>query len=170
MPFDDEDNEQPSLQSKKVGLKNVSSQKSMFDTMPKKPSQEDLDTKVKQIQDRSSAYKGKAADLASQFNRSMADKTLPQNKNLFQKDAEKEILSQMVQLAIDINNDPSEKEGMGSLSWIVLLLKTCFSQRDKINQLEYQQTILNGKIDQTHLTALISKEIAKALDSFKKGE
>lgn len=170
MPFDDEDNEQPSLQSQKVGLKNVSSQKSMFDAMPKKPSQEDLDVKVKQIQERASHYKAKAADLASQFNRTMADKTLPQNKNMFQKEIEKEILSQMVQLAIDINNDPGEKEGMGSLSWIVLLLKTCLSQRDKINQLEYQLAQVSGKIDPNHLSALITKEIAKALDSSKKGE
>lgn len=170
MPFDDEDNEQPSLQSQKVGLKNVSSQKSMFDVLPKKPTQEDLDTRVKQIQERNSQYKAKAADLASQFNKTMADKTLVQNKNMFQKEIEKEILSQMVQLAIDINNDPNEKEGMGSLSWIVLLLKTCFAQRDKINQLEYQLNVVSGKIDTSHISALITKEIAKALDTSKKGE
>lgn len=170
MPFDDQDKEQSSLQSQKIGLKNVSSQKSMFDVMPKKPSQEDLDVKVKQIQDSASHYKAKAADLALQFNKTLADKTLAQNKNIFQKEVEKEILSQMVQLAIDINNDPNEKEGMGSLSWIVLLLKTCFSQRDKINQLEYDLVQLNGKVDINHLSALITKEVSKALDNLKKDE
>lgn len=170
MPFDDEDTDLPSVQSQKVGLKNVSTQKSIFDSMPKKPSQEDLDSKVKVIQERASHYKAKAADLATQFNKAMADKTLAQNRNSFQTSVEKELLGQMVQLAIDINTDPVEKEGMGSLSWIVLLLKTCFSQRDKINLLEYQVSQLTAKTDPKNLSDLVSKEIEKALDKLKKSE
>lgn len=160
MPFDEENDDQPSVQSQKVGLKNVSSQKSIFDSMPKKPSQADLDRQVKDIQQKVSHHKAKAADLATQFNKSMNDHTLPQNKNMFQKEMEKDLLSQMVQLAIDINNDPHEQEGMGSLSWIVLLLKTCFSQRDKINQLEYQQSQQAAK----------NEEIMKLLDKLAKSE
>lgn len=144
MPFDEDDSEQPE-QPKKVGLKNVSSQKSIFESMPKKPTPEEFDQKVKRVQERASHYKAKAADLAMQFNRAMSDKTLPQNKNMFQQELEKDLLQQMVQLAIDINNDPNEKEGMGSLSWITLLLKTCFSQRDKINRLEYAVSQLEKK-------------------------
>lgn len=147
MPFDEEDSDQPE-QSKKVTLKNVSSQKSIFDSMPKKPTPEEFDQKVKRVQERASHYKAKAADLATQFNKAMADKTLPQNKNMFQQELERDLLQQMVQLAIDINNDPNEKEGMGSLSWITLLLKTCFSQRDKINRLEYAVSQLEKKSTQ----------------------
>jgi len=171
MPFDDEDTDQPSIQSQKVGLKNVSTQKSIFDSMPKKPSQDDLDRKVKVIQERASHHKAKAADLAMQFNKSMADKTLAQNRNQFQASLEKELLGQMVQLAIDINDDRNEAhEGMGSLSWVVLLLKTCFAQRDKINSLEYQVSQLTAKTDPKNLSDLISKEIEKALDKFTKSE
>lgn len=155
MPFDEEESDQPE-QSKKVTLKNVSSQKSIFESMPKKPTPEEFDQKVKRVQERASHYKAKAADLATQFNKSMADKTLPQNKNMFQQELEKDLLQQMVQLAIDINNDPNEKEGMGSLSWITLLLKTCFSQRDKINRLEYAVSQLEKK--------------SAALDASKKSE
>jgi hypothetical protein len=147
MPFDEEDNDQQSVQSKKLGLKNVSTQKSIFDGMPKKPTQDELDQRVKKVQERASGYKAKAAELALQFNKSMADKTLPQNRNLFQQEMEKDLLKQMVELAVDINNDPNEKEGMGSLSWITLLLRTCFSQRDKINRLEYAMSILEKKFD-----------------------
>lgn len=147
MPFDEEDNDQPSVQSQKLGLKNVSSQKSIFDSVPKKPTQGDLDTTVKKIQERASNYKAKAAELALQFNKSMADKTLVQNRNMFQQEVEKELLKSMVELAVDINNDPNEKEGMGSLSWITLLLRTCFSQRDKINRLEYAVSQLEKKFD-----------------------
>lgn len=154
MPFDEEDNDQTSAQSQKIGLKNVSTQKSIFDSMPKKPTQEDFDGTVKRIQERASQHKSKAADLAMQFNKSMSDKTLAQNRNPFQKELEKDLLQQMAQLAIDINNDPNEKEGMGSLSWIILLLKTCFAQRDKINQLEYAVSQM--------------EKITKALDPGKK--
>lgn len=167
MPFDEEDdNDQPSIQSQKVGLKKVSTQQSIFESMPKKPTQEDLDDRVKRAQQRASQYKAKAADLATQFNKSMADKTLAANKNLFQKELERDLLGQMVQLAIDINNDPNEKEGMGSLSWITLLLRTCFAQRDKINLLEYAVTQLEKKTD----PAVLNDLILKALDAKKKSE
>lgn len=172
MPFDEEnDSELPSVQSQKVGLKNVSSQKSIFDSMPKKPTQEDLNQKVKVIQERASHYKARAADLSTQFYKALADKTLVQNKNQFQVAMENDVLGQMVQLAIDINNDPAEeKDGMGSLSWIVVLLKTALKQRDKINQLEYQVSQLTAKADSNYLSNLISKEIEKALDKNKKSE
>ncbi len=170
MPFDEEDTDQQLTQSKK-GLKNVSSQKSIFDSMPKKPNQEDLEAGVKQAQKKASQHKAKAADLAVQFNKAMADKTLVQNKNLFQQEVEKELLQQMIQLAIEINGDPNEQyDGMGSLSWITLLLKTCYAQRDKINLLEYKVTQLEKKTDPTIIVDLVSKEIAKALDANKKSE
>ncbi len=80
MPFDEED--KPSVQSQKIGIKKVSSQKSIFETMSKNPTQEDLDKKVQQVQERDSSYKARASDLALQFNKAMLDKTLPQNKNV----------------------------------------------------------------------------------------
>lgn len=145
MPFDEEDDDQEL--APKVGLKNVSSQKSIFDAIPKKPTQNDLTQKVNQVQERASVYKMRAADLSSKFIQIMNDKTLKQNKNIFAKEIERELLTQMAQLAIDINNDQNEKEGMGSLSWIVLLFKTCLNQRDKINQLEFNFSQLDKKLD-----------------------
>jgi hypothetical protein len=171
MPFDEEyDNDQPSVQSQKVGLKNVSSQKSIFDNMPKKPTQEDLDRKVKKVEERASGYKAKAAELVVQFNKSMADKTLPQNKNMFQKEVEMELLREMIKLAQEINSSVHEREGEGSLSWITILLKNSFVQRDRINVLEYQLSQLSAKTDPANLSDFISKEIAKALDKIKTNE
>lgn len=166
MPFDEEDTDQQSVQSQKLGLKKVSTQKSIFDSMPKKPSQEDLDIKVAAAQKRASTNKVKAMELANQFNKAMSDKTLPQNRNMFQKEVEKELLGKMIQLAVDINSDTVEQyDGMGSLGWITLLLRTCFGQRDKINLLEYRVEQLEKNKDS------VSKEIAevvKTLDDSKK--
>jgi hypothetical protein len=166
MPFDEEDNDQPSAQSQKVGLKQVSSQKSIFDSIPKKPDQSDLNNQVKRVQEKTSAYKSKMADLAIQFSKTMADKTLSVNKNMFQKELEMELLKEMVKLAQSINDDIKESEGEGSLSLIVLLLKTCFQQRNRINALEYAVLQLEKKTD----PAVLNDLILKALDSKKKSE
>ena len=172
MPFDD-DEAKPSVQSQKIGLNKVSGQKSVFDNMPKKPTADQFNEKVKQAAEHHSTYKQKAAELATMFNKSMTDRTLTVNKNILAQDAERELLQRMVQLAIDINNDPNEQEGMGSLSWITLLLRTCFTQRDKINQLEYSISRLESVSDPKHsaiLSDFVKKEIAAALDKKKGSE
>jgi hypothetical protein len=137
MPFDEEDEEDVAL-PKKSGLKKVSSQKSIFEGAPKKPTQKDFDKRVRDSQEKLSGYKAAAADLSKKYIAVLQDKTLKQNKSLFTRQMEQEIISSMVQLAIDINNDPDEQEGMGSLSWISLLLRVCLSQNLKINELEYK--------------------------------
>lgn len=159
MPFDEEE-EDVSVAVPKVGLKNVSSQASMFDALPKRPTQENFTKKVNQIQERNSSHKTRAAELSAQFNQTLNDKTLKQNKNVFAREMERELLTKMAQLAIDVNNDQNEHEGMGSLSWIILLLKTCLNQRDKMNQLEFVVSQLEKKLD----SGAISKEIQTALD------
>lgn len=149
MPFDENDDEEQSY--KKIGLKNVSTQKSIFDSIPKKPTQEEFDKKVQAAHQQMANYKQKAAELAIQFKKIVEDKTLFENKNIFSNEVEKEVLSKMIQLAVEINNDPNEKEGMGSLSWITLLFKTVLLQRDRLNKLEYNLFQLEKKIDPKNL-------------------
>lgn len=144
MPFDEE-NDDVSVPAKNSGLKKVSTQKSIFENLPKKPSSEEFEKRVHETQERMTGYKLHGATLSKQFFKMLGDKTLKQNKSPFGADAEKELLSKMVQLAIDINNDPVEQEGMGSLGWITLLLKVCLHQRDRINQLEYLVDLLDKR-------------------------
>lgn len=151
----------------KVKLKQVSSQKSMFDGQPKKPTPQEFQEQVVATQEKSSSYKRRASELASQFTKMMQDKTLPENKNMFAQEAKRELMGNMIQLAKDINNDPSELEGDGSLIWIIVLFNTAFDQRDRLNQLEYAITQINKKLDSTALTDFISKEITKVLDNKK---
>ncbi len=142
LPFEEE----PVNQVQKTTLKNVSSQKSVFDNVSKKPSREDFEKKVKGIDEKNMKYKIEAAELASQFNKSLFDKTLKSNKSVFSTEIERDLLGKMIQLAIDINSDADEQEGMGSLSWISLLLNNSLKQRDRINDLEYQIFQLDKKI------------------------
>lgn len=166
MPFDEEDQDDQELSTSK-GLKKVSSKKSIFDDMSKKTSQKDLDNHVKRMRDRSLSYKQMAAEYSAQFKKIMSDRTLQQNKNIFVVEMESELLGNMIKLASEINADPDEQEGMGSLMWIVLLFKTCLTQRDKINKLEYFVSQLEKKTDPIILESLVKKEIVNALDKTK---
>jgi len=170
MPFDEEEDDTLSALPNKDRLKNVSSQKSIFDSTPKKPTQQELDQKVQAREEKGSGYKQRASELAIKFRKMQEDKTLPSNRSIFANEMEREILSEMISLAIEINNDPNESEGMGSLSWITLLFKTSLSQRDKINKLEYALLQMEKNSSPTVLSELISKEIEKALDKKKISE
>ena len=148
----------------KVKLKNVGSQSSIFDGKPKKPTPQEFRRHVQEVQEKSSFYKKRASELATQFSRMMSDKTLPQNRSIFVNEAKRELLGNIIQLAKDINNDPNELEGDGSLILSIVLFNTCFDQRDRINQLEYALTQIQAKLDSSALTDFISKEITKVLD------
>lgn len=167
MPFEEDDS--PIQAPNNQGLKQVSSKKSIFESLPKKPSPEDFEKKVKQTQETNSGYKKRAAELAISFKKILEDKTLSQNKNIFANEFERELLVKMIQLATEINNDPNEQEGMGSLGWIALLFKTVLAQRDRINNLEYNFSILEKKIEPAALSKAISKEL-QALDKTKNNE
>lgn len=160
-PFDESPKEP---RENKVTLKKVSSQPSMFDNKPKKPTPQEFQQQVQEVQEKSSTYKRRMSDFAQQFARMMSDKTLPQNKGSFSTEAKRELLGNMVQLAKDINNDPNELEGDGSLILSIILFNTCFDQRDRLNQLEYAVSQINTKLDSSAFTDFISKEIAKVLD------
>lgn len=167
MPFDDEEDDNKQIVSK-VGLK-ATNQKSMFDGQNKKQSSSNFKQAVRDTQDRLSGYKAKAAELNSQFYKIISDKTLLQNKSAFQQEVEIELLSNLVSLANEINNDPSEGEGIGTLTILVPLMKTCLSQRNRINELEYIAYQLQKKVDIVSLTDLIKKEISIILDNKKNG-
>ncbi len=162
-PFQDPDSYTPKSSVKSQG-------QSMFDGRRRAPTQQEFQQKVQQTQETLTGYNRRAADLFMQFQKAMADKTLPQNRNVFNHEAEKEMLQNMLQLATEINNDPNEQEGMGSLTWIILLFKTCLAQRDRVNELEYAMTSLQKKLDSSALSDFINKEISKALDKKKGSE
>jgi carboxylesterase type B len=169
----DKDGPSPPLQgpeefTPKVTMKGVG--KSMFDNKPKKPTPQEFQQKVQQSQEKLVGYNKRAAELYMQFQRAIADKTLAQNRNVFAADTEREMLQNLLQLASEINEDPNEQESRGSLTLVILLLKTALAQRDRINELEYALVTLQRKFDGPALTEYINKEISKALDKKKGSE
>jgi hypothetical protein len=170
MPFDDVEEKEEYSSNKKIGLKQVSSQKSIFDKEKEpKPSKEIFEKKVEEINKKMNDYKTKAAELALSYKKLILDKTLTQNKNIFSEEVEKETLSKMVNLAIEINNDENEQEGMGTLGWVTLLLKYFLHHRDRLNTLEYQ--LLTMQKNNEELKKEINKlKISSQVDSSKTSE
>ena len=164
IPLQGPDEFKPKVSVKQPG------QKSMFDGKPKRQSPQEFQQKVQQSQDRLVGYNRRAAELYIQFQRAMADKTLAQNRNVFTIDTERELLQNLLQLAAEINSDPEEQDSGGSLTLVILLLKTVLSQRDRINELEFTLVNLQKKIDSPMISEYINKEISKALDKKKGSE
>jgi len=164
----DESPKDPKDMPRRMGLKPVNGQKSMFDGKAKPQTQKEFEQKVQESQEKSSDYNQRAADLFVKFSKAAGDKTVPQNRSIFGAEAETEMLQGMIQLGIEINNDPiEENNGMGSLTLITCLLKTALAQRDRLNELEYAYFSLLKKLDSGALNDLINKEITKALDKKK---
>lgn len=79
-----------------------------------------------------------AMQLTADLMKLIEDKVLPANKSSIDHSLEKEVLSRMIALTMELNNDPNEPEGVGSVGILVILMKAILKQRDKINLLSYE--------------------------------
>lgn len=87
----------------------------------------------------------KAFELGKAFLNILNDKTLPENKGPIAKSTEVEILTGLIEYGTSINNDENESEGAGSISIIMILLRSILILKDKINALEYSINNQNKK-------------------------
>ena len=143
MPFEsDEEDIKPKMTAGKV-----SSQKSIFENIPKKPTQKEFEATVKQVEETKATHKQKAAGLSLNYRKLIEDRTLLQNKHILAKDIEIETISEMLKLSQEVEDDMDEPAGVGSLMWISLLLKLTLYQRDRLNSLEYGLTQVDKKCE-----------------------
>jgi hypothetical protein len=135
MPFDEE--KEDISQNRKIGLKQQP-QKSIFDNIPKKPPVEEFNSKVKESYKTNLSNKDKIQKSIEKFVFFLKDKTLEENKTIFQKSSEKDVLIELLQSAMDLNQDENEQPGTGTLTLASTLIKVCLHQKDRINSLEYR--------------------------------
>lgn len=76
----------------------------------------------------------------------MKDQTLPENRGPIEKNIEQEVLGNLVNFAVQINNDDNEPEGNGSMAIINLLLKTALINRDNQNKALFKISLLEKEI------------------------
>jgi len=87
-----------------------------------------------------------AVELAKILMELVKDTTLSQNKSVMQKQREMAAIADMVEFALTINEDDTEREGMGGVALINLVLKMLFLQRDSLNEARYEIDQLKKRV------------------------
>lgn len=128
--MEDKDDDDKKL---KTGLK-IDNSKSKFS--PKKYI--DIEASARNISKKMEGRKQLAYELGIKFLDILKDRTLSKNKNEMTRSMEKEIVSNLVQFAVDTNNDESELEGMGSVALCTLLFRANLRMRDVLNDADYK--------------------------------
>ena len=123
------------INAESLGLK-LDSNKSMFAKKAKPaPTFED---QAKGVHTIAEERKIKGFELSQKFLGVFQNKTLPANKGPIEKNLEKEVIKDLVQFAIELNNDHNEKEGIGSVGMITLIFNCLLKMRDGYNAIEYK--------------------------------
>lgn len=99
--------------------------------------------------------KTRAIQLVNKFWQVVQDKTLAENKGPLQMSVEAQLVKDLIGFANEMNNDPNEIEGTGSVAIITLLVKTMLKTRDsnnesafKIQKLEKNVSQLSSQVEQ----------------------
>lgn len=103
--------------------------------------------------------------LGVKFMDLLKDKTLLENKGPLQKSLEQEVITDWQKYIKLINNDANAiYDGQGSLSAIVLLLHSTVRLRNRLNELEHANSVLNSKLD------ILSEKLENKTSKIKKLE
>lgn len=126
--------------------------KSRFKPKESKKTQEDFEKEIAEVQNKEEYLKTQAMQLAGRFLNTIADKTLPENRGVIGQDVERELVNELSSLALFLNNDEHQPEGIGSVGVITVLLNAVLSMRDRINIIAYHTEEhfkkLSGRVDQ----------------------
>lgn len=135
LSFESNEEDAKFQKERRGGLK-LNSSKSLFnkETVKKEDFEQQADEAFEKLQDR----KQQAVELVQQFWSFVKDETLSVEKGPIKKSLEKDIVSKLLNFASDMNNDPNEPEGSGSVAIITLLLKTALYFRDCNNDTRYR--------------------------------
>jgi len=141
MPFDDDDDTEIKGPVRKISLKKVNP------PQPERPSTKEIfeqqaEQKFSQIED----YKQKIWDLSIKYKSFIESKILPENRGPITSNLEKEVLDKLVQLSLDMNEDETQEQGVGSTALCMLLMKCMLIQRDIINSLNFKLEQIEQKI------------------------
>jgi len=104
----------------------------------KKQIQANFEGQVENYQTQQSIIVKKTAELTSVFMGMIKDSTLKENKGPIQLNLEQQICKDLTELSLELNQDDTQPEGIGSAGMTLLLLKIVMVQRDKINELGYK--------------------------------
>lgn len=146
LPFESDEEvneaEAPNLKTK------LDPKKSRFHrkNIEEKEAVERLEEKVKEHQKEEQELIQEIHTHSSNFMKFIKDKTIKENKSPIEASVEAETVQGLVKLALKLNNDQTQPEGIGSVGVITLLLKAVLAQRDIISSLEFKVSQLEKQI------------------------
>ena len=122
-----------------VKLKNKAAEQAAEDKRQREEYKRKFDERADQTVQHHSQQGNRAIETISRFMKMTEDKTLVRNKGGIANDVEREIRQDLIQLALDMNNDETEEDnGKGSVVVLSVVTKILLMQRDRINELEYE--------------------------------
>jgi hypothetical protein len=90
----------------------------------------------------------RTVEAVKRFLKITEDKTLARNRGVIANDVEREIRQELMELAIDLNNDENEPDnGKGSVVTLTVVLKVLLNYRDRLNDLEYENVQLRRELN-----------------------
>lgn len=145
-PFQERNQEATSKVNKGVKLKN----KNPVPPSPKIQQKEQLQENAQRIVADQNKKLSETKELAQQFLDLLRDKKLAKNKTQINLEVEKEVQQKLINFLIELNNAPEEEQqndGMGSATICMLILKSLFIQRDRMNELEYRLETMHKNLE-----------------------
>jgi len=142
------DDESDSLPEGNTGLK-ISGNKSRYAKDPdeQKSTTEDFENAVAGMKNNEMEVKNRIADASTKYRALIRDRTVSENKSPLKASLEKEVVKELSDLGLQLNNDQSRPEGIGSIGLCNLLMQINFQQRDRINNLAYEVVKLKRIIE-----------------------
>ncbi len=149
LPF--EDDEKVEKQVSKVKL---DASKSRFSSKneEKKPNDKSLHDRVVEFKEHEKEVAQEIMQLSKTYIGFIKNKVVKENKSPIEEDLEKETVQKLIQISMELNNDDTQPEGIGSLGLINLLFRSVLAQRDIINKLEYRVVLLERKLSSPEKT------------------
>lgn len=124
----------------------LNSSKSQFQ---KETDSRSFEEKASEIIQTEEERKKRIADLVLKFWSLTKDKTLDSQKGPLRKNLELEIISGLINISQEMNNDLNDKnEGTGSIGLSQLLLKSIFYLKGELNEALYRINLLEKEINE----------------------
>jgi len=147
MPFEDDEVDLASIVKNKYQIRktNEGSVVNKPSMQPKK--QEALEKEANEFAELKASFKEDVFILNRKFASIVNDKTLPRNKSSKDIDQERELLSQLASLSVEMDNAEVEGKTAGAVGLASAALGYVLLQRNKINELNYKVESLNAALN-----------------------
>jgi hypothetical protein len=102
-----------------------------------------------------------AVEIISKYLKMIEDKTLVRNRGSIANDVEREIRQQIINLALDMNNDETEEDnGKGSIVVLSAVTKILIVYRDRLNNIEFEFEQLKREVNK--LSSQVAQQTSNA--------